>query len=219
MGSFACLLSVLLVAVHLIYVKCDLNCIPVVLEGYDIVEYYHLEYNTCSSVMGISKYSYTMHSADEAGDKRMYQFWFSSKSNLQKFAADPWKYAPKFGGFCSFGVCCETGSDWPWEADHMGPPAGPDPNKCGFRVYNGSLYFNIDDSHDETFFADADTNLKYAEDRWISWYGSLHAGVFNWNCLSTHGWSYDQCYDDGQLKAPLTSSGVEASCGNDPNGQ
>jgi len=28
-----------------------------------------------------------------------YKFWFKSAANRDKFAADPWTYAPAFGGF------------------------------------------------------------------------------------------------------------------------
>lgn len=152
---------VLFLVVSLLAVNCDLNCIPVVLEGYDVIEYYRMEQDSCNSVLGLSNFTYNLESNDEKGDLRVYQFWFSSQSNLDHFREDPWKYAPKFGGFCSFGVCCETEEDgWPWEDSHLGPPAGPDPKKCGFRVYNHALYFDIDNKHDETFFSDADNNIK-----------------------------------------------------------
>ena len=28
-----------------------------------------------------------------------YEFWFSTAANRARFAADPWKFAPKYGGF------------------------------------------------------------------------------------------------------------------------
>ena len=58
-----------------------------------------------------------------------------------------------------------------------------------------------------------------AEDRWIEWFGSLKAGVFNWNCLSTKGWSYQSCISVGQDNAPLSSVASNMkSCGVTPNG-
>jgi len=37
--------------------------------------------------------------------------------------------------------------------------AGPDPKNCGFRVYNNSLYMNINDKYDEDFFSHVDTYI------------------------------------------------------------
>ena len=88
-----------LVSVAVFAVAKDLNCIPVVLEGYDVVEYHKLDYNTCGSVLGVEDYTYDLYSRDAAGDHRAYQFWFSSKENLDSFANDPWRFAPRFGGF------------------------------------------------------------------------------------------------------------------------
>ena len=100
-----------------------LKCIPVAMAGYDVVHYFGINYNSCNSRKGKKKFSYDLHSKDENNETRVYQFWFATQSNLDKFSQDPWKYAPKFGGFCSYGTCCET-SGWPWKPEHMGPPAG-----------------------------------------------------------------------------------------------
>ena len=97
----------------------------------------------------------------------------------------------------------------------------PDEDNCGYRVYNGSLYFNIWNSYDRTFFNNAEDNIAAAEARWIGWYGSLQAGPFNWDCFSTWGWDYMDCVDNGQEYAPLASD-VELhgykSCGVNPSG-
>lgn len=163
-----------------------LDCIPVVMAGYDVVAYFDLSPGSCSSKEGKEEYHYNLASKDQDGIERYYQFWFSSQDNLNRFKDNPWKYAPKFGGFCSYGTCCEK-SGWPWKASHLGPPGGPDPDNCGFRIYNNSLYFNIWDSYDSKFFTNADNNINSAEQRWISWFGELHAGPFNWDCFSTSG--------------------------------
>ena len=137
-------------------------------------------------------------------------------------------------------------------------------------MYNNSLYFNIDNTHDEDFFEHVDTYLQQgeagrsagmasvcavlryallcisslyfgfaspdlcvfmlrshsrsclcgitAEARWTDWFGSLQAGVFNWSCMSSKGWSFQDCISDGQDPAPLASRGVTQSCGVVPNG-
>lgn len=90
-----------------------------VLLGYDVVAYWFLP------------------PYDEGGDGvrgspshkvhwRGYEWWFSSNENKELFIADPWAYAPAWGGHCSWGVARETEEDgWPWQADRLGPPAGP----------------------------------------------------------------------------------------------
>lgn len=93
------------------------------MAGYDVVHYFGIDYNTCNSAEGKKKHSYDLLSTDENNETRVYQFWFKNQHNLDTFAQDPWKYAPKFGGFCSYGTCCEI-SGWPWKPQHMGPPAG-----------------------------------------------------------------------------------------------
>ena len=49
-----------------------------------------------------------------------YPFFFSSTSNKEKFLANPWKYAPAYGGFCAFGIAYERKrgqSGQPWAPD------------------------------------------------------------------------------------------------------
>jgi hypothetical protein len=151
----------------------SLTCIPVILHGYDVVEYY--QEPEPAALMGNANYSYNMHSTDEDGTLRVYQFWFASQTNLDSFTSDPWHYAPKFGGFCTFGVCCEwagyadeddTGVDWPWTAQYLGPPAGPSAEKGGYTVYNNSLYMMVGSSKIADVFKDAETaeaNVKIGE--------------------------------------------------------
>ena len=182
-----------------------LECIPVALEGYDVVYYFQTN-TSCDSKQGNSNYTYNINSADSDGNLRTYQFWFISQENLELFSSDPWKYLPKYGGFCSWGTCCELSDDgWKWSATFLGPPAGPDPLDCGFRVYNGSLYFNIWNYYDSKFFENStrEKHIKAADNRWIGWFGSLKAGIFNWNCFS-HVYTYDSCPYIKQKYAPLS---------------
>ena len=98
---------------------------------------------------------------------------------------------------------------------------GPDEKNCGFRVHNGELYFNIWDSYDTKFFSDAENNIKKAKDRWISWFGSLEAGVFNFDCFSTSGWNYMDCVHKSQKLAPIANKPASdyPSCGVQPSGK
>ena len=203
-------LTLIVLSLLLIHVSSEsLDCVPVVMAGYDVVHYFLNQDSECDAKKGLPRYSYNLDSTDYWGDSRTYQFWFSSQSNLDIFSSDPWKYAPKYGGFCSYGTCCEldsgNGGGWPWNGTWFGPPAGPDSSRCGFRVYNGSLYFNIWNSYDNTFFNHRDTYIPAADSRWIGWFGSLNAGVFNWGCFSTQGWNYMDCVYSPLAKAPLAN--------------
>jgi len=63
----------------------------VALGGYDTVAYFTIG----EAVKGSPAYSVTWRRAS----------WrFSSKTNMKKFRADPEKFAPAFGGYCSFAV-------------------------------------------------------------------------------------------------------------------
>ena len=211
--SFKILLASLTLQILISITTCNnpvlrtLDCIPVVVEGYDVVYYFQSNNSKCETRSGNPSYYYNLESSDQNGDMRTYQFWFSSQENLDLFSSNPWYYAPKYGGFCSFGTCCELNKmGWPWNASHLGPPAGPDTDKCGFRVHNNSLYFNIWDSYDAEFFKPqfVHDRINAADTRWISWFGNLHSGVFNFNCFSTY-MQFGHCVDNGQAFAPLAS--------------
>mmetsp|Transcript_15668 Transcript_15668/g.17418 ORF Transcript_15668/g.17418 Transcript_15668/m.17418 type:complete len:281 (+) Transcript_15668:2-844(+) len=140
-----------------------------VLRGYDLVQYFFLESPSDYGVPGIANITYSW---------RGYEFWFSTVENRQLFINDPWKYVPKFGGFCSYGIANEV-EGWPWSRNHMGPPAGP---RDGWTVYKGSLYFNIYRSYSNLWLSDADNNIEKATKRWIEWWGSEKEGPLNTHC-------------------------------------
>ena len=96
-----------------------------VMEGYDVVEYFSLN-DGDDGVKGDESFKYVLNTTDETdgSDVGSYevcattlcdlcacvcvmvclpplraQFWFSSSSNLEAFASDPWSYAPRYGAF------------------------------------------------------------------------------------------------------------------------
>jgi len=71
-----------------------------VLGGYDVVAYFGLAPDS-KGVMGSLAHSHNLSTSDlTTGESTgTYQFWFSNESNRAKFAADPWRFAPKYGGF------------------------------------------------------------------------------------------------------------------------
>jgi len=79
-----------------------------VLLGYDVVQYHLIpSYRDGGvAVRGIPEHAYNFNG---------YQFWFSTEENRNLFMADPWKYAPAWGGFCSWGIARELPPQWPWQ--------------------------------------------------------------------------------------------------------
>jgi YHS domain-containing protein len=112
-----------------------------------------------------------------------YQFWFSTQDNRERFIQDPWKYAPAWGGFCSWGVALERSPQWPWQIDFLGPPASP---WEGWAVVDGVLLFNIWDGYTTMFLGNAQKNMRLAAERWKGLFGKLQAGPFNTHCIG-HG--------------------------------
>ena len=78
-----------------------------VLGGYDMVAYWSLprssEGPAAQGVMGTAAHAVNISTVDvSAGAPKSlgdYEFWFANEANKEKFAADPWKYSPKYGGF------------------------------------------------------------------------------------------------------------------------
>ena len=71
-----------------------------VLEGYDMVSYWSLEAGD-EGVRGSPENAFNMTTSDLTTGETLgpFEFWFASPSHRDAFAADPWAYAPKWGGF------------------------------------------------------------------------------------------------------------------------
>lgn len=153
-----------------------------VLLGFDMVHYHLIDSyrDGGQPVRGKSEFAYNFNG---------YQFWFSTEENRNIFIGDPWKYAPAWGGFCSWGVAKEKPPRWPWDDDYLGPPASP---WTGWLIVDGKLIFNIYASYSDRFSRDLDKNMRDAEKRWTGWFGSLHAGPFNTHCIG-HGTMKNWC--------------------------
>lgn len=78
---------------------------------------------------------------------------FASEANRAEFQADPWAYAPQFGGFCSNGINYAI----PW-----GGGGGPD----AWRVYRGRLYVFGGRSARDHFELETETNIARAHAYW-----------------------------------------------------
>ena len=148
-----------------------------VLLGFDVVYYHQIpSYNDGGVArQGSPEFAYNFEG---------YQFWFVSRENRELFIQDPWKYAPAWGGFCSWGIARELQPEWPWATDWLGPPASP---WNGWAIVDGVLIFNIWASYTDRFLEETETNMKLAAERWKELNGGkLQAGPFNTHCIG-HG--------------------------------
>jgi YHS domain-containing protein len=76
---------------------------------------------------------------------------FASAENLEKFKADPAKYAPQYGGYCAWAVS-------------QGYTASADPQ--AWRVVDGKLYLNYNLDVKKTWEGDVPGNIAKANANW-----------------------------------------------------
>ena len=81
------------------------------------------------------------------------KFAFSSQENLDKFKANPAKYAPQYDGHCAYGVA-------------QGGKVPGNPNL--WRVIDGKLYLNITKNVVGFWEEDIPGNLKKSQSNWVS---------------------------------------------------
>lgn len=106
--------------------------------GYDVTAYFSQH----KPVEGNSKFKTTYKGAT---------WQFASQENLDKFNADPEKYAPQYGGYCA------------WAAAN-GDTAKGDP--AYWTIVNDKLYLNYDDEVQNTWIADRDNYISRADAQW-----------------------------------------------------
>ena len=107
--------------------------------GYDVVAYFEED----KAVKGEDNFSYKWKDA---------QWLFTSKEHLDLFKSEPEKYAPQYGGYCSWGM-------------KYGIKSKTDPVK-GWTIYNGKLYLNYDKRYNERWSEDKDVYIKKADRHW-----------------------------------------------------
>ena len=80
-------------------------------------------------------------------------YWFSSQENLRKFMRNPEKYAPAYGGWCSYGV-------------RVGKKLNIDPN--AWKIIDGRLYMQLDLGTQKVWYKDWMKNIEIADRLWPS---------------------------------------------------
>ncbi|MFZ1292348.1 MAG: YHS domain-containing (seleno)protein [Melioribacteraceae bacterium] len=107
-------------------------------EGYDMVFYFNEKDSYKGNDMFFVKW-------DD------YNWLFKSSTNLNLFKAKPEKYAPQFGGYCSYLI-----------TKNIAYP--PDPKI--FQVYKGKVYLFSSESKKEAFVSDIDNFITKASTNW-----------------------------------------------------
>jgi YHS domain-containing protein len=110
----------------------------VVLKGYDAVAYFE----NGAPLEGSSEFSHAWNGAT----------WrFSSAAHRDRFAADPERYAPQYGGYCGYAVS-------------QGFTAPIDP--AAWSIVGGKLYLNYDPEVRETWNAKQAEFIQQADQNW-----------------------------------------------------
>jgi len=110
----------------------------IAIKGYDAVAYF----TDHAAVEGSKKYSYTWEGTE---------WHFKNQDHLDAFKTNPEKYAPKYGGYCAYGV----------SENHKAPT---DPH--AFTILNDTLYLNYNLKVKEMWIKDTNGYIKKAEKNW-----------------------------------------------------
>jgi len=119
------------------------------------------EYNTLFAGLGAKGYDvvsyFTEGKPDQGSDRFTHEFggvkWqFVSSEHRDLFAANPQKYAPQYGGFCSWGVA----NGKLFEVDPVN----------GWTIVDGKLYMNFNAELNSTFAKDARGFIVKANSNW-----------------------------------------------------
>lgn len=108
------------------------------IKGYDPVAFFM----ESKPVMGADSLSYSWHEAT---------WMFANRQNLQRFKANPEKYAPQYGGYCAYGT--SQGHKAPTEADT-------------WTILNDKLYFNYNQKVKEMWVKDQPGYIQKADKQW-----------------------------------------------------
>ncbi len=112
------------------------------LGGYDAVEYFNLAKNA-DAVKGKSEFSFKY---------RELTWYFKSQENLNKFKANPEKYAPVFGGYCAYAIAAKS------------KLVSPDAN--AWDIVDGKLYLNYSDKTLSKWRADQSNFITQGNANW-----------------------------------------------------
>ncbi len=113
--------------------------------------------NSGVAIRGYDAVAYFTNSRPEKGNLQFTFRWmnanwqFASAANRDRFAAEPEKYAPQFGGYCAWAVS-------------KGYTADIDPD--AWTIAEGKLYLNYNKSVQAMWLKDRDARIRSAEANW-----------------------------------------------------
>jgi YHS domain-containing protein len=110
----------------------------VALQGYDPVAYFTMD----KPVKGVNSIEHEWNGA---------KWRFSTENHKKFFIEDPEKYAPRYGGYCAYGVAVNALFDIKPEA---------------WSIVDGKLYLNKNLDVRETWRKDIPSNIKKANMNW-----------------------------------------------------
>ncbi|HHP7235202.1 MAG TPA: YHS domain-containing (seleno)protein [Desulfobacterales bacterium] len=110
----------------------------VAIQGYDPVAYF----TEGRAIRGKSDYFFTWNDA---------RWLFATAEHRDRFAADPERYAPKFRGYCAYGMS-------------MGKQVAADPQE--WTIVDGKLYLNYNRKTRDIWREDQAALIKKAEKNW-----------------------------------------------------
>jgi len=140
-----------------------------VLGGADFVQFYK---DTPDNSDGFAKTGSSAYTSTYGP----YTFYFISQENADLFSTNPAKYAPQFGGFCSWGMSGEYCPKYAWNPNCLGPSGNW---SAGFKFEDKS-YFFLKALPRSYFQANSSYYAEYGAKRWKGWFGD--AIVYNTQC-------------------------------------
>lgn len=108
------------------------------IKGYDTVAYF----TEAQPTKGKPEFTFSWNDA---------QWYFANATHRDLFAANPDRYAPQFGGFCSMALT-------------VGKVKDVDPEV--WTIVEGKLYLNFNKNVRDKFRKNATENIKKAEENW-----------------------------------------------------
>jgi YHS domain-containing protein len=110
------------------------------------------------------------------GDGRLFATWegaiwiFYSQENLNKFIANPQRYAPAYGGYCAYCIAIGDVSDPDWHE---------------YEIYDGKIYFFVNKKNHTLWLGNPDKYIRDANTQWSAMDVSKFSPIANASITSS----------------------------------
>ncbi|MBT3585522.1 MAG: hypothetical protein HN509_11495 [Halobacteriovoraceae bacterium] len=133
------------------------------IKGYDPVSYFDLASKTDSPKKGKAEFSYKYKTAT---------YQFSSKENMEKFKANPSRFEPQHGGFCSYA---------------MSAGAFADGDPLVWSITGGKLFLNKNSTARDAWLSQLPHNKRLADRHWYNFRNYIPRDFICGNITASHG--------------------------------